>query len=95
LGVPSFESIEDCEAQKAEAGDGILFNCAQRLTLNEDGTFFRILTDIAESGSYTIDESSVVLTEDATGSTSEIPIDDDGTLGDRWELAPEADSEQE
>jgi hypothetical protein len=95
LADPSFESIDDCEAQKAEAGDGILFNCAQRLTINEDGTFFRVLTDIAESGTYTIEESSIVLTEDATGTTSEIPIDDDGTLGDRWELDPEADSEEE
>ena len=95
LADPSFESIEDCEAQKLEAGDGVLFNCSQRLTINEDGTFFRILTDIAETGSYTIEESSLVLTEDATGSTSEIPIDDDGALGDGWQLDPEADSEEE
>jgi hypothetical protein len=95
LADPSFESIEDCEAQKEQAGEGVLFNCSQRLTLNEDGTFFRILTDIAETGSYTIEESSLVLIEDGTGSTSEIPIDDDGTLGDGWQLVPEADSEEE
>jgi hypothetical protein len=90
LADPSFESIEACEEAKLAEGDGVLFNCSQILTLNEDGTFFRVLTDIAETGSYTTDDSSLVLTSDADESTSKIPINEDGTLGDGWQLDPEA-----
>lgn len=91
---PSFESIEECEAQKEEEGDGILFNCAQRLRINDDGTFFRVLTDIAENGTYVIEDSSLVLTPDGLEATSEVPINDDGTLADRWQLDAGADSDE-
>lgn len=92
LADPSFESIEACEEEKEAAGSNILFNCAQFMTLREDGTFFRILTDIAESGTFTITSSMLVLTLDLDESTTEIPINGDGTLGDGWQLDREAGS---
>jgi hypothetical protein len=91
---PSFETIEECEEQKLQGGPGVLFNCKQILTLHEEKIFFRVLTDIAETGTFGIEDSVLVLTEDMTGSMSEIPINADGTLGDRWQLDPEARSEE-
>lgn len=95
LADPSFDSIDDCEEQKAAAGDGILFNCAQFMTLRADGTFFRVLTDIAEAGTFVIDDATLVLTVDIDESTTEIPINDDGTLGDGWQLDPETRPEND
>ena len=92
LADPSFESIQECEAAKEEANDGRLFNCAQLLTLNEDGTYVSVMTDIAEPGQFSTVGSTLRLTSDPTGSTLEIPIEDDGTLGDGWILDTEADS---
>lgn len=93
LADPSFESIEECEAAKEEANDGRLFNCAQLLTLNEDGRYLSVMTDIAEPGKFIIEDSRLLLTSDPTGSTFEIPINDDGTLGDGWIRASGADND--
>lgn len=93
LADPSFDSIEECEAAKEQANDGRLFNCAQLLTLNDEGTYVSVLTDIAEPGTFVVEDSRLVLTSDPTGSTFEIPVNDDGTLGDGWMLDLEAENE--
>jgi hypothetical protein len=38
------------------------------------------------------DGGTLVLSVDPDDTTTEIPIDDDGTLGDGWELDPNAGS---
>lgn len=89
LADDSFDSIEACETAQAEQADGALFNCAQILTLNEDGTYFSILTDIAEPGTWEIEDSTLVFTNELTESTTEVSVNDDGTLGDGWALDPD------
>ena len=90
LADTSFTSIEECEERKQQAGEGVLFNCAQRLRLNDDGTFRIIVTDIAEAGTWVVENSTLILTRNVDGAITRIPINADGTLGDGWTVDPQA-----